>query len=212
MKTRLLIALLLMVTTMNVSAKGGLIEFGLKAGITTQNVDFIRGDAGIQSIMASSRAGFQIGAMSRINLGLLHIQPELLYSYSGYKLMASGNNMEAGPALPTSKSKVRMNSVDLPILVGIKFLFLRINAGPVFNLMNSTSVVNSDKINHDVEIVKPTIGFAAGIGANLGKINIDLRYNGNFKKPIQSIKIGDLKSFDYKSKFNSWALSVGYMF
>ena len=112
-----------------------------------------------------------------------------------------------------SQAEVKLNTVDVPIMLGLRLLMLRFQAGPVFNLMTETKVKNNRGESYFVDIDRPSVSFAAGVGVDIWKFNIDARYNGNFSKVRQDNQIGqDGDNYNYRSKFNNWTFSLGYMF
>jgi hypothetical protein len=205
---KFLIAALL--TVMSSPASAGLIpglkivEFGLKAGVTSSNLHiFNSGQSGSQ-LLSDPRTGFHFGVMARVNLPGVHIQPEVLYSMNKYKL-----TVPDGATLGTST--VKYNSIDVPVLAGLRLLFLRIQAGPVFTVANFSSV-SGNAGAPQVTVNKPSVSYAVGVGLDIFGVNLDVRYNGKFSRGDQSIKIGDNQSFDYKTGFQGWMFSIGYMF
>lgn len=202
-------ALATLVISTAANAQGGLIQFGVKGGVTTQGVKFSGSDKVDPNVdfSTNSRAGFHLGIVSRINLPMLHFQPELLYSQTSYRLGVSPSNVPI-----TEKSIVRLKSVEIPTLVGLKVMWLHIQAGPMFKIMSETKMKDRGYIE-DVGISAPSVSYLLGIGVDLGRINLDVRYNGNFKKYTQSILYGtNIVGEDFRSKHKSWMFSVGYLF
>ncbi len=199
----------LLVVSQGVMAVGGikLVQFGVRAGLNVETVDLLHPNTSLYKLATDDKVGFQLGFTSRINLAMFYIQPELLYNMNRYKLIATP---ETGSV---SKSTVKVNTMEVPVLVGVKILLLHVNAGPVFNVMTNTSV-KSGSAAHSVSMVKPTVSYMIGAGLDLGRVSIDARYNGQFKRPEQSILIGTVESVgrDFKTKMQSWTFSVGYMF
>ncbi|MCC8018417.1 MAG: PorT family protein [Rikenellaceae bacterium] len=205
-----------MAVTTSATAEGGLIEFGAKAGITTQGVKFSGAESvdPYHKLSTNSRAGFHIGLMSRVNLPLVHLQPELFYSQTSYRLNVA--QLPSGASLPSDsypyKSTVRLKSVDVPIMVGLSVMWFHIQAGPMFTVMSETKLKDRGYIS-DVAIDKPSVSYLLGIGVDLRRLNFDIRYNGNFKKYIQSILYGtNHVGNDFRSKHKHWMFSVGYLF
>lgn len=194
--------------TLNVSAVWGikLIEMGVKTGLTSPKVEILSPTYGSYSLTTDNRVGFQVGVMSRINLLMFHIQPELLYSMNSYRLTTFSSSGEL------SKSTVKFNTVDVPVLFGLKLLMLRFQGGPVINILTESSVSKSEAPPRTVSFMKPAISYMFGLGADIGKINFDVRYNGQFARPEQTIQIGSQESKTYKTKLRTWMFSVGYMF
>lgn len=185
----------------------GPINFGIKAGVITDNIEILKGNKIGEGLMSDATLGWQVGLVSRVNLPMFHIQPEILFNMHRYDLEsnADGGNI--------SQAEVKLNTVDVPIMLGLRLLMLRFQAGPVFNLMTETKVKNNRGESYFVDIDRPSVSFAAGVGVDIWKFNIDARYNGNFSKVRQDIQIGqDGDNYNYRSKFNNWTFSLGYMF
>lgn len=185
----------------------GPINFGVKAGVITDNIEILKGNKSGSYLTSDATLGWQVGLVSRVNLPMFHIQPEILFNMHRYDLEsnADGGNI--------SQAEVKLNTVDVPIMLGLRLLMLRFQAGPVFNLMTETKVKNNRGESYFVDIDRPSVSFAAGVGVDIWKFNIDARYNGNFSKVRQDIQIGqDGDNYNYRSKFNNWTFSLGYMF
>ena len=184
------------------------IEFGVKAGINTENIDIVHPSSGAFILSTDAKVGYQVGIMSRVNLAMFHIQPELLYNMHRYSMYATAKDSDE-----RTKSDVRINTMEVPVLLGMRLLMLRVNAGPVFNVMTDTSVKNGSA-GHSVMTTRPSVSYMLGVGLDLGKLNLDVRYNGQFSRSEQSILIPstDPQGKDYKVKIRTWMFSIGYMF
>lgn len=180
----------------------GPIQFGVRAGLQTQSIHASK-DEVLGMFSANKDFGYQLGFMARINFPILYIQPELVYSHHRFTM-----DMEQG-----ASSKVIVRNVELPLMVGAKFMFLRFMAGPVFNLMtdtgnklkNTTMAINSD-------ISRSLLSYQLGVGVELGRIIFDVRYGGQFKKAEQTIVKGDQQARTYKLGMNQWQFNIGYFF
>lgn len=185
------------------------IKFGFKGGINSQSMTLTptKGALSDYTLAPNEKIGYHLGIYARINFFIIDIQPELLYTVNSFKLKSTSlrNNGES------VYSTVRVKNIELPVLASFKFLFLRLNAGPVFNLMNQTKVAETtDKI--EASTLKPSVGYALGVGFSLRDIDFDLRYRGEFAKTKHSFKVADSPSADYRGKFNGWNVSIGYLF
>ena len=99
------------------------------------------------------------------------------------------------------------------VLVGIKLLFLRVFAGPSFNLLTDTSNKSGKEgVSFNSSVTKSAVAFQVGAGVEIGKFNIDIRYDGQFKKPVQTFTFGKNYTETVKTKMNSWQLNLGYFF
>ncbi len=118
-------------------------ELGARVGIGSQNmnVEF----AGIAD--AKARLGWNAAAVARIRLvgfgdGLLgaglFLQPEVVYSNSSIKGKWVVESVDYGTSSGTgTKARISMQTVDVPLLLSLKVSLVRVQAGPVFSLMNN---------------------------------------------------------------------------
>lgn len=202
--TALIAAMTLTINTASAGTGGiKLIQFGIKGGIHSGSLKMLKNDvAGIFS--ADEKVGYQFGIMSRINLAAIYLQPELVYSVTNFTLHAEND----------ASGKASVKNFELPILVGVKIPFIRIYAGPVFNLMNNTSnkSIKNSTAAITTDFIKSAVAYQAGVGVDLWKFNIDVRYNGQFKAPKQTISVGNTQAQEIKTRLNSWQLNLGYFF
>lgn len=209
-KASVLALVIIMMSGIAARAGGGLriVELGVKGGLSSQSVKFV--DAGKHSqynLSANSKVGYHLGLISRVNLPLFHIQTEMLYNHNAYDLNVVN---KAGTSF--SKSKVKINTLELPVLFGLRMLWFRFQIGPQFNLMTETKFSNAGTVT-DVDVSKSTMSFVTGIGFDIGKLNLDVRYNGQFSRPRQSVLVENkTPGVDYRSKMRKWMFSVGYVF
>lgn len=190
----------------------GLISLGIKAGATVESTKYSGKNAQPNyKLEPDSRMGFHVGVVGRLNLAIFHVQPEIIYTRSGYNIDALSKSGIPGVDR-VSETKIRTNRLDMPILAGLRLAWFRFQAGPVFSLMTDASAKGGDFID-DIDISRPTVSFMAGVGFDIGKINLDVRYHGNFNRYENGISFnGVTNAHVYKSRHNSWLFSVGYLF
>jgi hypothetical protein len=196
-KTFLLLAVFSLTTA---AATAQPIRLGVKAGLSMLSTDVKGVSNAAQGTQwdefKSKDMGWQAGLMARINLPLttMYVQPELIYNHASYQLLKTGGNAE----------KVSHGTLELPVLLGFKVLFLNGHVGPTFTLANITG--------GDVyKIATPDVGFQAGLGLTLKKVTIDLRYQGYFAKKWKEIGLGDVAK-QLKANDGYLNFSVGYFF
>lgn len=206
MKKKLFVATLMSLIAYSSFAIGPKIDFGVKGGINTTNFDLnkIRFDNAYW-LINESRTGFHAGVFMRVNLIGFHIQPEFNYNWNSYKM-----NILPQTAGDKSVTRVHVQTLEVPVLLGMRLLFLRLNAGPVFNVMTDTSTGSGSKA--DVRIQKPSVSYAAGLGVDMWDLSLDIRYNGQFVRATQNLVIGDQGPFNFRNNFRGWTLSLGYTF
>ena len=137
--------------------------FGLKGGLNYNgNGDYF------ESIGDAARApdknlGYHVGLYGKVDLGRLYVRPELFYTKT--KSDYEDDSFE-------------MSKIDFPVLVGIKiFGPLHIFAGPSFQYILNTEYdgITIDDVENDF-----SVGAHLGVGVNLGKLGVDLRYERGF--------------------------------
>lgn len=210
-KITVLSAVILMFSGVAAQAGNGLrmVEFGVKGGLNSQTAKYVRASKYENfGLSTDPKVGYHLGIISRINLPLFHIQPELLFTHTAYSLKAAPT---AASGL-TTKSKVKINTLEMPVMAGLRMLWFRLQAGPQFTLMTETKFKHGGNVT-DVDVSKPTVSFLLGLGFDIGRLNLDVRYNGQFKRPTHSVQFHDrIEGIDYKTKMRKWMFSMGYVF
>ncbi len=171
MKKTLLMAVLTLMGSAVFAQSGS--GFGIKAGLSyNKNGDLIGsvGDAG-QNIVegAEGKAGYHIGFWGKLDFPKIYLRPELVYSKtkSSYDLDGASNDYD-------------ISKLDLPVLLGYKLIGpLHIFAGPAFQytLKNDLGDIEVEDVENDF-----TVGLNAGVGVNLGKVGVDVRYERGFSE------------------------------
>ena len=107
--------------------------------------------------------------------------------------------------------KQNINRIDIPVLVGFKLKILKLEAGPVASFIISNNSDLKTITEYDMQWNKATIGYQAGIGLDVGKIALDVKYEGNLSKLGTGINIGNTTtSFD--TRLNQIIVSIGFFF
>jgi len=171
MKKKLLVAVFAIISTSAFAQKDS--GFGIKAGFNyNQNGDLIGSirSSGENILEGSSgKAGFHAGIFGKLNLGVIYIRPELVYTQTNSSYELENNDID-----------YKVSKLDLPVLVGFKLIGpLNIFAGPAFQytLDNDLDGLSINNVENEF-----SIGYHAGIGVNLGKLGIDIRYEGAFSE------------------------------
>jgi hypothetical protein len=191
------------------------INFGLKAGLSTTSITM----ADVKTIASGGTSytveklkganyGFHGGLFVRLGISKLYIQPELLFSNRTNEYTVS--NLAT---VTDSIVKQKFNKLEIPVMVGIKFGPLRINAGPSAALLINTPADLIKDPDFKTIYSKMTFGYQAGIGVDLlKKLTIDLRYEGSLTKYQNQIEnlLGTTVALDDRP--NAFLLSVGIIF
>jgi hypothetical protein len=210
MKSRLVILLLMSLLTSSPSFSQ--VRFGIRGGINSSKMnsstEVNTGDFKI-TCPNYSVIGYHVGLISQINLFSFFIQPELLYSHIHNDLNVYDLN-SANPNEATAVNQT-LNRIDIPVMVGFKLKILKLEAGPVASFVISNTSDLKSITEYDMQWNNATIGYQAGIGLDIGKMALDVKYEGNLSKLGTGIKIGNTTtSFD--TRLNQIVVSLGFFF
>jgi hypothetical protein len=211
MKKRVVVAVLtaLMVVSAGsaVAQKG--VQFGVRGGLFSQNMQLKLGDAlGLGDADTKAKMGWNAALVSRVRIvgfgsGVLgaglFLQPEIIYSQNSIKI----------EPVKGFEASFKMQSIDIPVLLSAKVSIVRVQLGPVFNVMHKTP---SNLADFNIMVQKPAVGYAVGASVDLGSLVIDGRYNGQFKELQNSLKAGGNVYDSVRSNLSSWSVGVGLMF
>ncbi len=147
--------------------------FGVKAGLSyNKNGDLISsvGDGGQDIIEgAEGKAGFHFGFWGKLDFPKIYLRPELVYSKTKSSYDVDGESQDYD-----------ISKLDLPVLLGYKLIGpLHVFAGPAFQytLKNDLGDLQVEDVKNDF-----TVGLNAGVGVNLGKVGLDVRYERGFSE------------------------------
>ena len=180
-------------------------EFGVLAGGSYAWLKTSRPDG----MTAAFSQNYALGAslQFRLNVGkYFGIQPEVTYNYSTIKIQDEQNSFT---------SKVKCNTVQIPVLLSLRLAMFRINAGPVFTIMDDPHyMVGSTKMLFGK--IYPTVTYTAGIGLRvLRHMMIDVRYYGQFgeRKTSNAYAFNEAMDAQYlKTRHSSVQFRIGYVF
>lgn len=174
------------------------LQFGVKAGLNQGSLT-----KNPYNGSAKSTTGLVAGAFARAKVAGLYVQPELLFSQ---RRGVFGDS--SGKTTTTT-----LSYIDLPVLAGFKILVFRINAGPNFQFLVGASQSGSG--NKDVNFSRDNfngavVGFQAGIGADLGPLQVDIRYDGSIGNLGKSVVNSSGQKVDYSTRSNMYQITLGY--
>lgn len=155
------------------------------------------------SIAVKPHIGYGAGLHMGIKFGrFFALQPEINYMHAKMRLDIPGVTKIKAPRIVT-------NTVDIPVLLSLRFTnIFRINAGPVFTVMNNCFYTDSKSDKLMFGSTKPTFGYSAGAAvALLGRYMIDVRYIGYFKNSLHNFN-GE----EFDGKYQTIAVKFGYLF
>ncbi|NLA49405.1 MAG: PorT family protein [Bacteroidales bacterium] len=193
----------------------GQLNFGIKAGLNTTSIsmddlkEVISGDVSytIDKVKGATY-GFHGGVFLRLRMAKVFLQPELLFSTRTNEYTVT-NIQEDFESLESQK----FNKLDLPVMAGLKFGPLRINAGPSASLLINSPEDLIREPGFSTMYSRMTFGYQAGVGLDLfDKLTFDIRYEGSLKKYQNQIEntVGTKIALDDRP--NAFIFSLGIMF
>lgn len=190
---------LLLATSATLLSHAQLLDFGVMGGVNFPNLK-IDGGQGISDITIETGTGFHVGAMARINLVVLFVQPELLYTQTktSYTFKADGVQQGASDYL--------LQRLDVPIPVGLKLGPVGLFVGPVA----SFAISSPDDIFND-SYKSATWGYQAGANVKFLGILVEAKFEGALGKQSKSAIIGG-QTFDMDTRQPMYIISAGYFF
>lgn len=145
------------------------------------------------------------------------IQPEILVSAKGGTFDLLQNSAASGTIPQKVQIDFKSTNIDLPFLVGISLKqLLRLYAGPVASFSISEGGKLTETIQAytkqpvDKTLQEAVFGYQAGVGLDLRRFKIDVRYEGALTD-VSAIKL-DKVSNDarFNSKTNLWQVTLGF--
>jgi len=160
---------LLFFTFNSASSQESNISFGPKIGANFSKLDYDDPEPSEESITGLTAGLFlEFGSKSAFSF-----QVELLYSEQGADLDTD---------LQALSQEVELNYLQAPLLGKYRFLrIFNVHAGPQFGFL--TSDIDSEDLaieNDDLDV-----SVVAGVGAEIGKLRVDLRYHFGFTESVQ---------------------------
>lgn len=204
MKRILLLLVAITITTATFSQ----ISFGPKIGYNTSKFSLDRSD-----ITSELKNNFQFGVFLRIGQRI-YIQPELIWLTQGsiFKTPLSGGS------LSPFTQEVSLKTIQIPVLIGIKLIDLkmvsiRVFGGPTASVVQNKTIENGiDNLINPItsaDISDMIWSFQFGGGVDVFGLTLDIRYNVGLVNIINKVQIGD-DLIPFESKTNGFSVSIGY--
>lgn len=188
-----------------------LLSYGLRAGVSSSGLQvkesFAVTGGAVNYKDGDKVLGWHVGLLARVKLSSFYVQPELLFVNSGGNIIVSGT----GYALP-EKGTIKFSNLSIPIMAGLKLgKIFRINAGPSFDINLSRKISDNLK-DLNQKYNSATIGYQAGIGFDISKLAIDLKYEGSLSKLGNQVTIPGAGTFNTDMRSSQLIASVGILF
>lgn len=207
--------IILIIALLSFQISNAQVKIGLKAGMSTSDISTnqlaIRNLDNVKELGLSiedASYGFHFGIVTQAQIGNFFIQPEVLLNTTqvDYVLEDFGEGQVARRLLTDN-----YHNLDIPVMLGLKFGPLRLQAGPVAHMHLGSNSELDDEDNLDINFDKWTYGYQTGIGLDIWKIMLDVRYEGNFNKLGEGITFMN-RGFNFDERPGKLVASLSYTF
>ncbi|MDF9797711.1 hypothetical protein OKW21_002974 [Catalinimonas alkaloidigena] len=189
------------------SSYAQLFTMGPKIGISSSKISVDDAEA-----IASGDAavGFHAGAFARISILGFYVQPEALFTSAKGNIVIDDDNLENNAE---SIQELTYNKLDVPVMLGFKIgPLIRLNAGPTFSFILGDDIRNDagaaiDQVEQDYN--SANVGYQVGVGLDISKIIIDLKYENNLSALGESVTFAG-ETFPTDMRNRLFQLSLGY--
>lgn len=178
-------------------------EWGVVAGVHHPLAKF---NMGSSTAELKANTGFAAGVHMGLRIvGILGIQPEIIYSYNKIALTDEPQKF---------KTDIKCNTLQVPVLVSLKFGLFRLNVGPVFTLMDNPTYLDRKGEKVMFGRLYPTVSYNAGVSVCLlRRLLIDARVGGGFKAVENCLSYDIAAEGEYiKTTMFNAQLKVGILF
>jgi uncharacterized protein YhjY with autotransporter beta-barrel domain len=170
----------------------GQFDFGVSAGLSSQQVDgktltfLVTDQEKFNMVTSEARYGIQVGTFALIQFNSLFIMPEATFHNQKFEYLIEDLN-SVGETVSVLRTE-HLNKMDLSLLIGYKWWFLRMGAGPVARLhLDNVSQLWAHK-GFEQEFNTAIWGAQLGLGIDILMFHVDLRYQLDFSSLGNHIK------------------------
>ncbi|MBN1414460.1 MAG: PorT family protein [Bacteroidales bacterium] len=182
------------ISQMHLGIRGGIYSTWVtadKVEIGTKDVDFSN----------KSNLGFHVGIVAEYKTSRVFIQPELLYS--SVRCDINIDPSEEG------LTELELKKIDLPVMVGFKIGAFKFQAGPMASVLIKDKSFFKDITNSDLRLNSTTFGFQAGVGVDVSRLTLDLKYERMLSRLDDDITN---TNDNFNARLNQLVFSIGLFF
>ena len=189
------------------------IEFGLKAGMSSmdlisESIQAGNGMVGYELSFHDASYGHHLGLYSRVSFLGIYLEPAFIFNSN--KVDYTLKSYTESGVFRTIVSE-RYQSLDIPLMLGIKAGIFRMYAGPVAKLDISTQSGLLDFEGFGHAFNGSRLAFQTGFGLDIWRLRLELAYEGSLSRFGDHITIfGQEHSFT--SNASRIMATVGYRF
>jgi len=203
--------ILFIFTILNTSLSAQFMATGIRGGLSSSmgfdDVKLINTSSKEEFLLSMSNKtfGYHFGALVRLKLGPLFVQPEVVFNSNSFDISFQDVNK-----VSTNIGKQKFQYIDIPVLVGLKFGPLRVNVGPTGHLFLNNTKDLFDVNNYAANFSKISIAYTMGLGLDLGSFMFDARYDGNLSDNTPLVEFTE--DFTLSNRQPRLSASVGFKF
>jgi hypothetical protein len=199
------------------NANAQMFQYGVRLGAATTSINStpqtIKGYNNTDSLamqLQSSNFGIHVGGFARVTVGPIFFQPEVLFNTKSqeYTIVGLQDNQE-------QVLEDRFTSLDVPLIVGYKMSALRLQAGVIgsMTLTNSNDLIEHFSTQEDLVSTLQGFnwGWQTGLGLDISKFIIDIKYEGNFQRVGNDIQLYG-RTYNFDGRTNRFIVTFGYRF
>ena len=166
------------------------ISYGIKGGLNYSTTN-------IPVSGADDSAGYHAGLWLRVKVPVvgLYVRPEIVYTSLKSDYISG---------------KYTLNKIDIPVLVGMKFLGVgNVFIGPSFQYLLNSEFNNGFTNANSKDL---SVGLQVGVGVEFWKLGVDVRYETALSKAENSF--GDIAStlYEIDTQPNQFIVGLSYKF
>lgn len=182
------------------------LDLGVKAGLNLTNVSGEMSTDDYHIISSpGSKIGYHAGGFLRASLFGIYIQPELIFTSIASEFTVTDQNKVEQLA------KQRIGRVDVPVIIGARLGTLRLGLGPVGSIIVSDKSDFTDITGYETKLKSATFGYQLGVGVDIRKVGLDIRYEGNLSK-LGDYMVVEGQPVNFDSRARQVIFSLSYRF
>ncbi|MFZ9236749.1 MAG: porin family protein [Algoriphagus sp.] len=166
------LVLIVLVTLSSLSLYAQKNGVGIKAGLSSTQVDF----KSEQFVPSDAQMGYHLGVFARFGGVGFFVQPEVLFTQTSGKF-----KLELPPvsSISSTQYEAKFNRLDVPLMAGFRmFKVIRIMAGPIASFNIDSSLKDAGTTIQNIDFKKATLGYQTGVGVDLGNLTFEGKYEG----------------------------------
>ncbi|MEM9548315.1 MAG: outer membrane beta-barrel protein [Bacteroidota bacterium] len=189
-------------------------EMGLRAGISStdlspESIIISDGNTTTELSILEANYGFHLGLYTRISIANIFIEPSFLFNSTSVDYNLENQIFDAG--VFSAIGSETYNNLDIPLMIGMKIGFLRLQGGPVAHIyLNSASDLTNFS-GYSQKFRDATYGVQGGIGLDIWKIRLDVNYEANLSRFGSDVEINGTP-FQFDQRPGRLIASVGLRF